>query len=228
MAVGDGAIDFFSLVGGGIYQSIDALIQTGVSIIPGLAIAIILLFIGYVVALVLKKVSVEVVKYLKIDHFLESHDLPQAVGGVSFSILIGELVKWYVIILFLAQAVGFLSLNVIADFVTLFVEKVPLVLAAVLFLALGFYLARYVRNTFNKTNYPKKDLAGMLAEIVIMYLVLVMALANIGFDTTILVEAFRIAFTVLVIVVALLFGVAFGLSFRKDIKNFVMELRKGM
>jgi hypothetical protein len=226
--VGEGAVDFFSLLGKGIYGSVNALVEKTIEVVPGIAIAIILLFIGYVVALVLKRITIEVLKNLKVDHFLESHDLPQAIGGISFSVLVGELVKWYVVILFLAQAIGFLSLDVLAQFVTLLVEKVPLVLAGVLFVALGFYLARHVRNLFNKTNYAKKGLAGALAEVIIVYLVIVMALANIGFDTTILVEAFRIAFTVLVVVVALIFGVAFGLSFRKDIKNFVMELRKGL
>ncbi|MFH1664343.1 MAG: hypothetical protein ABH986_06100 [archaeon] len=226
--VGEGAIDFFGLIGQGVYQSINALFQKCIEVLPGLAIAVILLAIGYVVALVLKSVAVEIIKYLKIDHFLEAHELPQAIGGISFSILLGELVKWYVIILFLAQAAGFLSLNVIADFINVLVQKVPVVLGAVLLLALGFYLARYARNTVNKTNYPKKDIAGALTEVVIMYLVIVMALTQIGFETQILIEAFRIAFTVLVIIIAIIFGIAFGLSFRKDIKNFIMEIRKGM
>ncbi len=225
--VGEGAVDFLSLLGNGVYDSLNALVQKGVEVVPGLAIAIILIAIGYVVALVLKKVAVEIIKYLKVDHFLEAHELPQAIGGISFSILIGELVKWYVLILFLAQAVGFLSLNVISDFIQVLVERVPLVLAAVLLVALGFYLARYIRNLINKTNYPKKGLLGSLAEVIIMYLVVVMALANIGFDTQILVEAFRIAFTALVVILAVIFGVAFALSFKKDIKAFVMEIRKG-
>jgi len=225
---GEGAIDFFRLIGDGIYQSITNLIQKGVDVVPGLAIAVILIFIGYVVALVLKKVAVEIIKYLKVDHFLESHDLPQAVGGISFSNLVGELVKWYVLILFLAQATGFLSLNIITNFIQVLVVEVPLVLGAILLVALGFYLARYVRNAFNKTNYEKKATAGILAEILVMYLVLVMALSHVGFDTTILIEAFRIAFTALVIILAVIFGITFGLSFKKDIKAFVMELRKGI
>ncbi|PJA20331.1 MAG: hypothetical protein COX63_00905, partial [Candidatus Diapherotrites archaeon CG_4_10_14_0_2_um_filter_31_5] len=184
--------------------------------------------IGYVVALLLKKAVVYIIQYLKVDHFLESHELPQAIGGVPFSILIGELVKWYVVILFLAQAVNWLALDVLSDFIGMLVFEVPLILSAVLLLAVGFYLARYIRNTINKTNYPKKAMLALIAEIVVMYLVVVMALSYIGFDTTILVEAFRIAFTVLVIVIAIIFGVAFGLSFRKDIKNFVMEVRKGL
>ena len=225
--VGEGAVDFFGLLGQGIWDSIKSLVDRSVEVIPGIAVALILLFIGYIVALVLKKVAIEIIKYLKIDHFLEAHELPSAIGGISFSVLIGELLKWYVIILFLAQAVGFLSLNVLADFMNVLVHEVPLVLGAILLLAVGFYLARYVRNAINKTSYPKKDTFGVLAEVLVMYLVVVMALTHIGFDTTILIEAFRIAFTVLVIVVALIFGIAFGLSFRKDIKNFVLELRKG-
>ncbi len=225
--VGEEAVDFFGLLGQGIWGSVKALYDGTVAVLPGIAVALILLFIGYVVALVLKRVVIEIIKYLKIDHFLDSHELPHAIGGVSFSSLIGELVKWYVLVLFLAQAVGFLSLNVLADFMSVLVHEIPLVLGAILLLAVGFYLARYVRNTINKTSYPKKDTFGVLAEVLVMYLVVVMALTHVGFDTTILVEAFRIAFTVLVVVIALIFGIAFGLSFKKDIKNFVMELRKG-
>ena len=226
--VGEGALDFAGLLGQGVYGSLDALVQKTISVIPGIAIAIILLVIGYAIALVLKQAVVFVVQNLKVDHFLESHELPQAIGGVPFSVLIGELVKWYVIVLFLAQAVGFLSLEVLSDFIGVLVFEVPLILSAILLLAVGFYLARYVRNTIHKTNYPKKAVLGLIAEIIVMYLVVVMALAHIGFDTTILVEAFKIAFTVLVIVIAVIFGIAFGLSFRKDIKNFVMEVRKGI
>jgi MFS family permease len=226
MAVGEEALGFFGLLGQGVYDSINLLVQKGVEVVPGIAIAIILLFIGYVVALVLKRVAIEVIKYLKIDHFLESHDLPQAVGGISFSVLIGELVKWYVVILFLAQAVSFLSLNVLSDFIQVLVSEVPLVLGAVLLLSLGFYLARYIRHMINKTNYPKKDTLGVLAEVILMYLIVVMALTHIGFNTLILIEAFRIAFTAVVIIMAAIFGIFFALSFKKDIKNFVMEIRK--
>ncbi len=225
--VGEGAVDFVGLLGQGVYDSINALVQKTIQVVPGIAIAIVLLFIGYVFALVLKKAVILIIQYFKIDHFLESHELPQAIGGVPFSVLIGELVKWYVVILFLAQAAGFLSLDVLAGFIQMLVLEVPLVLGAVLLLAVGFYLARYIRNTINKTNYPRKNILGLIAEIIVMYLVVVMALTHVGFDTTILVEAFKIAFTVLVIVIAVIFGIAFGLSFKKDIKNFVMEIRKG-
>ncbi|PIN98499.1 MAG: hypothetical protein COT90_03935 [Candidatus Diapherotrites archaeon CG10_big_fil_rev_8_21_14_0_10_31_34] len=226
--IGEGALDFAGILGKGVADSIAALYNKSIEVLPGIAIAIVLLIIGYVVALLLKKAVVYIIQYLKVDHFLESHELPQAIGGVPFSILIGELVKWYVVILFLAQAVNWLALDVLSDFIGMLVFEVPLILSAVLLLAVGFYLARYIRNTINKTNYPKKAMLALIAEIVVMYLVVVMALSYIGFDTTILVEAFRIAFTVLVIVIAIIFGVAFGLSFRKDIKNFVMEVRKGL
>ena len=225
--VGEGALDFAGILGEGVIDPVTYLYNRTVEVIPGIAIAIVLLIIGYVVALLLKKAVVYIIQYLKVDHFLESHELPQAIGGVPFSILLGELVKWYVVVIFLAQSVGFLSLDVLSEFIQMLVLEVPLILSAILLLAVGFYLARYVRNTINKTNYPKKGVLGLIAEIIVMYLVIVMALAHIGFDTTILVEAFRIAFTVLVIVIAVIFGVAFGLSFKKDIKNFVMEARKG-
>lgn len=225
---GEEALDFAGILGEGVTNSFKNLVEKTGEVIPGIAIAIILLIIGYVVALLLKKAVVYIIQYLKIDHFLESHELPQAIGGVPFSILLGELVKWYVVILFLGQAVGFLKLDVLYDFIGMLVLEVPLVLSAVLLIAVGFYLARYIRNTINKTSYPKKGVLGLIAELIVMYLVVVMALAHIGFDTTILVEAFRIAFTVLVIVIAVIFGIAFGLSFKKDIKNFVMEVRKGI
>jgi len=196
----------------------------------GILAIIIILIIGWIIGRVLKEIVVRALVALKVDDWFHEHNLMPVLGHVPFSAIVGTIVKWYTIALFLAGGVSVIGVKVqvLNAFFTDLVYYIPKVLAAGLFIALGFIVARYCRNQVDKTSYVYKNYLGLAIEIVIMYLSVVLALSIVigAENVQILIEAFKIAFTVFAVVLAIIFGVTFALAFKKDIKSFASEMRK--
>ncbi|MFH1545423.1 MAG: hypothetical protein ABIE23_05070 [archaeon] len=218
--------NILSDTGNALIQALYSLWDTFVLTIPGLLAAIVLIIIGWIIGKVLKEVVVRIIRIAKIDEWVEEHKLSAVIGHVPISAIAGTIVKWYVIVLFLAQAVAFIQLKVLENFLTYLWVFIPRVLAAFAFIVMGFLLARYVRNMVEKTAHTHKAIFGLVIEIVIMYVAVVLALMNMGFDVTILLDAFRIALTAFVVIFALIIGIAFAVAFKKDILGFATDIKK--
>ena len=105
---------------------------------------------------------------------------------------------------------------------------IPVLLFAVAVFVLGLLLGRFVKNKIMATNHKHKKSMGSIVEMVIIYLSLILALERIGLNVQILKDAFLIAFSAFVIVLALVFGVSLGLAFKKEAKDLVNTLKKEM
>ncbi len=197
-------------------------------IVPGLLGALVLIIVGIAVGLVLKRIVMRILDETKIDHWLAAHNLKAAIGHHSLARLVGSLVKWYVIAIFLAQAVDLIQMRVLKQYTGFLISFINSAIAALIVLLLGLLLARYIRNLIEQTEYHYKRTLAILAEVFIIYVGVVIALQTVGFNTTILIDAFRIGFTVLVWTVAIVAGLLFALAFRKDIAQFVDDMRKEM
>ncbi|MFH1256185.1 MAG: hypothetical protein V1494_02735 [Candidatus Diapherotrites archaeon] len=197
-----------------------------VNVIPGLIAAIILVLIGYIIGLVLKRITVKILEYAQLDKWIEDRKLHGAIGSIKLSNLLGSLVKWWTVALFLAQALWFINLGVLSDFVRILATYIPMLAAAILFIVLGLLAGKYLRNKIDATEYRFKKTIGTIVEIVIAYIAIVIGLDYIGFRTEILLDAFRIGFTAFVLVVAVVLGITFALSYKKELQDLAMSLKK--
>jgi hypothetical protein len=222
------AVDLVTQTGLGLQAALVNLWIEFARVIPGLIAAVIVLIVGWIVAKILKEVTIRILQRTKIDHYLEDRGLSDSIGGVEISVIIGSLIKWYVIALFLAQAIDLIAMQVLKRFAEVLVFYVPLVLAAVVIILLGLILARYVKNIILATGHNFRKTAGLISELIIVYVSAVMALQTMGFNVSILLDAFRIAFAALAITVAIVLGISFALAFRKDTTKFVDEIRKDL
>jgi len=222
------ATDLVTQTGLGLQGALVNIWNEFVRVVPGLIAAVIVLIVGWIIAKILKEVTIRLLQKTKIDHYLEDRGLSDSVGGVEVSVIVGSLIKWYVLILFLAQAVAFIEMAVLRRFAEVLVFYVPLVLGAAVILIIGLILARYVKNLILATGHTFRKTASIIAELIIVYVAAVMALQTMGFNVTILLDAFRIAFAALAITVAIVLGISFAMAFRKDTTRIVDEIRKDM
>ncbi|MEW6295168.1 MAG: hypothetical protein AB1467_02630 [Candidatus Diapherotrites archaeon] len=217
-------------LGNSIIQAATELVNSFFFYVLGILAIIILLIIGWIIGRILKEIVVRVLVALKVDDWFHEHNLMPVLGGVPFSAIVGTIVKWYTIALFLAGGLSVIAVNVqvLSTFFSYLVYYIPSILAAGLFMALGFIVARYCRNQVDKTSYTYKNYLGLAIEIIIMYVSVVLALSLvIGVENVqILIEAFKIAFTVFAVVLAVIFGITFALAFKKDIKSFANDMKK--
>jgi len=222
------ATDLVTQTGLGLQGALVNIWNEFIRVVPGLIAAVIVLIVGWIIAKILKEVTIRLLQKTKIDHYLEDRGLSDSVGGVEVSVIVGSLIKWYVLILFLAQAVAFIEMAVLRRFAEVLVFYVPLVLGAAVILIIGLILARYVKNLILATGHTFRKTASIIAELIIVYVAAVMALQTMGFNVTILLDAFRIAFAALAITVAIVLGISFAMAFRKDTTRIVDEIRKDM
>lgn len=195
--------------------------------VVGVIIGVIFVAIGWIVGVAIKKIVTRILETLKVDEWAKEHDLTPAIGHLSLSSLVGSFVKWYVILIFLAQAATFVELAYVQTVLSALVFYIPILLgAAIIFLA-GLMVGRFVRNKVLKTKHKFRDTAALLVELLIDYVALVIALQTVGFNVTILLDAFRISFSAFVVTAAIVVGLAFALSFRKEIKEAVLDIAKG-
>lgn len=211
----------------------DALLNAGISVwnafikaIPGIIAAILLVIIGWFIGKILQIVTQKLLSAANLDIWVKKSELAPAIGNMELSRIAGFIVKWYVILLFLAQAAEFLTLTTIKDFVSWLVTYIPLVLGAAIIIVIGLLIARYIRNKIEKTSHRYKKTIAVVVEVIVAYMALVMGLSAMKIDVTIMLDAFRIGFTALVVAIAIVLGIAFGLAFRKDAAKIIKDLKK--
>ena len=202
------------------------LLDAFVDAIPGIIIAVLLVIIGWFVGKLLQIVTVKLLKTSGIDEYIKKVNLTSALGNITISRIAGKIVEWYIILIFLQQAVVFLGEGPVSNFIGQIVGYIPEGLAGIIIIVIGLLFGRYISNKIQATQHRYKQTAASVAEFIIAYMALVMGLGTMGLDVTILIEAFKIGFTALVLVAAIVVGIAFGLAFRTDAKRIIAELKK--
>jgi len=196
------------------------------NLILGLIVAIIFIIIGALLGDAIKKLVEKVLNTAKLDEWAKEHKLKESVGGVHLSELAGTFIKWYIILIFLTQAAEFVALGSLRTFMLALVYYIPIVLAALIIVVLGLLLAKFLRNKIEATNHKYKRTIAVAVEILVIYLAAIIGLRRVGIDVSVLEQAFLIAFTAFVLVVALILGISFGLAFKNDVKALVQNLKR--
>lgn len=119
------------------------------SMLPSVVTAIILLIVAYVVAVIAKKVVVKGLKLLKLEKYTDKLGVVDEVTGSSLE-FIGKLVFVIVFLMFLPSVLDKLGMqsvsNTISGLVSQFVNYIPNILAAILILVFGVFIARIIRQ----------------------------------------------------------------------------------
>ncbi len=191
--------------------------------------ALIVFLIGWIVAAALGKLVEQVVRALRVDALLQQLEVEKALerGGVRLNAgaFIGGLVKWFLIIVFLLAAVNILGLSQVSDFLTQVLYYLPNVVVAALILIIALKIAEVVERTTRSAA----DAAGMHGAVVgvmvrwaIWIFAVTAALLQLGVATILL----QTLITGLVAMLALAFGLAFGLGGKDAASAFIDRVRR--
>ncbi len=224
------SVNFFTNIATSFVQTIiAALTKLGtatVDFLPNFAAALIIVAIGWLIGMALKTLIELVLKTINLDQMIEEQNLSSALGGKNISSLIGSFVKWYIIAVFLAQATKTFQLEILGDFLNRLALFIPVVLVALVIIAIGLLIARYVRNALEVTTHSHRKTIALVVEIAIVYLSVVVGLGSVGIDVSILEDVFRIAFTAFALTIAIIAGISFGFAFKDDAKKLLKEFQK--
>ncbi|MCM8794666.1 MAG: hypothetical protein NC819_02545 [Candidatus Omnitrophica bacterium] len=215
-----------------ILESLKAFFVRIAEFLPDFFGALIVLIVGWVIASVLKKVLIQVLKpWLDqvAERILVAEILRKGEIGLTLSELCGTILYWIVMIATLVTVFNALGLTEPADLLERVLAYVPNVIAGIIMLGLGLFFGSLVgglvQTASANAGITQAKGLGQVARVVVIVFATVIALEK--FFKSVVVET-----TFIIIVAAVSFGLAlaFGLGCKdlvgKMVADFIANLKR--
>ncbi len=197
-----------------------------VNFVPKFIAGLIILLIGIIIASLVKRLVVELFNVLKIENLLRRYGVPESTKDLTWTNILSEIVRWFVIVLFLIPTADVWGLPQIVTVLNAFLLYLPNVFVAAIIAMVGFVFARLAHDiVLASMKSVSKETARTIASVVrwsIIVFVLLAVLSQLG----VAVDLIRILFTGFVAMVAIAGGIAFGLGGQAVAKSILDDLRK--
>lgn len=194
--------------------------------VPRFISGLIILLIGIIIATFLKQILLELFKFARVNALLKRYGLPQSREGVDWGQIISEMVRWFVIILFLIPTADVWGLGKFVEVLNNLLLFLPNVFVSVLILMIGIVVSKLVYDLImasvhglSKDSTRTVALVGRYAVLVFVFLVV---LNQLGIAS----DLIRILFGGIVAMVALAGGLAFGLGGKSTAEEILTKLKK--
>lgn len=198
--------------------------------LPNLLIAILIVVLGWALGSLLGRIVARIVRSIKLDEGLRRAGLEEIVkrGGINLNTgkFLGNLIKWFIIIVFLIPALSALGLTQ----VTIFLQQVvlyylPQVIVAVLILlvagVLGDFMQKVVTTSSRTAEVRTAHLLGNVTKWAIWVFAILVALSQLGIAS----DFIHTLFTGFVVALSLALGLSFGLGGQDAARNFIEKTR---
>lgn len=199
--------------------------------LPNLIIAIIVFIIGWIIAVVIDRIIVQIFNALRIDQALRAAGTERIVERAGFTLssgkFVGVLVKWFIIIIFLVASLNVLHLDQVNAFLNaVILQYLPRVIAAVLILLAAAIIAeathRVVVGSAKAARLTSANFLGIVAKWAIWIFAILAAL----FQLQIAPQIIQTLVTGIVIAISLAFGLSFGLGGQQAAARYLEHLRE--
>jgi hypothetical protein len=185
-----------------------------VAFLPRLAVALVIVAIGWVLAKMAKLAVVKALRAVNFNVLTERAGLDGFLrqGGIETdtSAIFGLLAFWMVVLGALVAAFNAMNFPYVSDFLSRAVFYIPRLAVALLIATLGAYFARFVANAVatycRQREIPDADMLGSLAQYAILIFVILIAFDHTGIGGDLMRESFLIVLAGMVFALALAFG----------------------
>ncbi|EKD86265.1 MAG: hypothetical protein ACD_37C00382G0001 [uncultured bacterium] len=207
-------------------NSLNANIQAIVTFVPRFIAGFLILLIGIVIGSIIKQLILSASKSLKIDSYLKKYGVPELREGYTWSNILAEIARWFVIIIFLIPTSDVWGLPRIGTLLNELLLYLPNVFVAVVIALVGFVLARLAHDVIlaSVKGVTKESAEGIASatQWVINIFVILAVLNQLGVAS----DLIRILVTGIVAMIALAGGIAFGLGGQKNAEDILNGIRK--
>jgi hypothetical protein len=185
-----------------------------IAILPDLGLAVLLLIAGWLIAKLVRRLTIRVLRALRVDDLAEHAGFDDFLvqGGVEVTTvtLIAGTVYWLIlagVFVALLEALGLPAAGRLIERIGQFVPNLVLAIGILVF---GSLLARVtgglVYSYLSNIGSAAAEPIGALARYALLVFVVFMAAEQLAIQTTVLVSAFQIAFAAVCLAAALAFG----------------------
>jgi small-conductance mechanosensitive channel len=201
-----------------------------VQFLPRIVIAIIVLIIGWIIAVAIGKLVAQIIRALKVDKALQGLGVEGPVSRAGFKLdaglFLGELVKWFLFVVFLVAALDVLRLEQVNIFLRdVVLGYLPDVIIAALILIIGAVIAdlakRVISGSAKAAQIASAGFLGGVAKWAIWIFALLAALFQLGVAAGFI----QTIFTGFIAMLAIAGGLAFGLGGRDAASRYIEKLR---
>lgn len=212
----------------GISEPAIAMLNDIVSMLPKIAVAIVLVLVGVLIANWIKGVVITLLENLGVNSLVGKMGMNSSrTKTPSLTNIIGTIVQIIIIFLFVVEALQVVNLYFMVTLATGIFAYLPMVLAAVIILAVGFWIAtlaeRFVGSIMTKKS-GKPHVLRYVAKYAILAFAFFMALSQLGIAPAII----NAAFILILGGLALAFGLAFGLGGREHASRYLTEMESSL
>ncbi|MBI4098376.1 MAG: hypothetical protein HY426_05065 [Candidatus Levybacteria bacterium] len=207
-------------------NSLNANLQSVVTFVPRFVAGLLILLIGIVISSIIRQVILSASKSLNIDSYLRRYGVPELRANYTWSNILAEIVRWFVIIIFLIPTADVWGMPRIGTLLNELLLYLPNVFVAVIIALVGFVLARLAHDVILASvkgiTKESGEAIATGAQWIINVFVILAVLNQLGVAS----DLVRILFTGIVAMVALAGGIAFGLGGQKNAQDILDGIRK--
>lgn len=203
-----------------------------ITFLPKLIAALIVLIVGWIIAVAVGKLVTRILKFLWIDQLLEKLNIKEAVekSGLKFDVskFVGWLVKWFLIIIVLVTTANILGLTEVTILLNRILFYIPNVVVAVVILFFGILFGTWayklVRNAAKAAKLVSADFLAGVAKWSIIVFCFLAALTQLQIAPRLI----QTLFTGFVAMLAIAGGLAFGLGGKDWAAGVIEQLKKDL
>ena len=219
------ALDAVSTTGSLILDPLVSLWNSFITVLPGIIASIIILIIGYFIALGIGHLVKVVLEKAGLDGYLEKSKFSKSVGHFHLSRILGEITKWYIFLIFINAGVDLLNLGALSSLLNAFVLWLPNVIIAAIVVIFGVVLAHFVGMKIEEhTETRGVSFLTKILKIVILFIAIEIALEQIGVEASILENTFLVLIGALSVGLAIALGIGLGKGLQDHSKKIVKDL----
>lgn len=186
------------------------------TLLPEILFAILVLFVGWVVAILVHHLVLWVLGFFAIDKLAAKTPLQAMLKSVGIhakvSDIIGWLVFWLIILLTLIVAADTMELQQVSDGLSVITNYIPQVIAALLIIVFGMLLAKFLQmlstQALNKFDVAYTKFVGKAVQLVVLLFVFIAAVDQLGFDLDYMLNGLLMVVSVGLLILGL--GAVFG------------------
>jgi len=207
-------------IGEAVLISVAAALTTLLAFIPALIGAVIILVVGWFLADIVARLVTTILRRVGFETMAQRTGVSGFITmtgarDASASMVIGELVKWFIRLIFIEMAAQVLHVSAITGLINSVILFIPNLIIALVIVMIGFLVANFVANLVRggagEMGMKNPNILAGIAKYAIIGMVVLIALNQVGIAAT-FVNALFIAF---VAALALAAGLAFGLGGRE-------------
>ena len=182
--------------------------------VPQLLAALVLLFIGWILASLIRTGVVKLLDVLKFDELSQRTGIDAFLkqGNISLSLarIVANLIYWLFILVMIVTVSNSLGLHTVAELFNRVALYIPNIIVAILVLVFGVLLARFINRLvfayLNNMGVEGALTLSTISEYAVIIFVIFVGLEQLEIGTHLLTAAFQIGFGAIALALALAFG----------------------